>query len=359
MPLRLLLTGNPGTEDVIAAEALEEVPGSRILSERKGFGRVIVETSCDEIDLVAEALSRMRSIHHGILLLAEGRVSKGREGLGEIKEIVEGSDVHRYLSPLLSFAVRAERSGEGHEYTSVDVAREVGDSVVKVVLERTGRRPPVRLNSPSVVIHAEVIEEEFRFGIVLTGERSRHRRGYRIYDHPAALKPTLAYSMIRISGAKDGDTILDPMCGGGTIAIEAALTFPISRIICMDKSPAHIRGARMNALAARVGNRIEFLVGDARKVHELLGEGSVDVVISNPPYGIRLGDPTNVRRLYREFLPSLSRALRPGGRATIITTESDYIIRLLRTEVFRLRLTHIRKVRHGDLWASIIVLERS
>jgi hypothetical protein len=53
MPLRLLLTGNPGTEDVIAAEALEEVPGSRILSERKGFGRVIVETSCDEIDLVA------------------------------------------------------------------------------------------------------------------------------------------------------------------------------------------------------------------------------------------------------------------------------------------------------------------
>jgi tRNA (guanine6-N2)-methyltransferase len=239
------------------------------------------------------------------------------------------------------------------------VAKVVGEAVIEAFSEKYGLRPPVRLNSPSIIIYAEVIEDEFRLGILLTGERSRHRRGYRVYDHPAALKPSLAYSMIRISGARDGETIVDPMCGGGTIAIEAALTFPGSRIVCIDKNPAHIRGAKMNALAARVFNRIEFVVGDARRLPEILGEESIDVIISNPPYGIRLGDPTSVRRLYRSFLPAISRSLRGGGRATLITTESDYIINLLRKEVFRLKLSHIRKVRHGDLWASILVLEKS
>ncbi len=360
MPWRILLTGNPGTEDVISTEALERLTGSKVLLEKKGFGRVIIESNIEDINFISDALYNMRSIHHGILLLSQEKISKDLDALEVIKKVVEKSGIEKFLTPFYSFAVRAERSGEGHEYTSLDIARVVGDGVINSVMKSYGRRPPVRLNSPSIIVYAEVIEDEFRFGILLTGDRSRHRRGYRIYDHPAALKPTLAYSMIRISRAKDGDVILDPMCGGGTIVIEAALTFINSKIICVDKNPAHIKGAKMNAIAARVQNRINFLVEDARRLPEVLGEASVDVVISNPPYGIRLGDPSSVRKLYKDFLPALSRILRDGGRATIITTESNYILNLIRRgEVFRLRPVHIRKVRHGDLWASIMVLEKT
>jgi len=359
VPWKLLLTGNPGTEDVISTEALEKLTNSKVLIEKKGFGRVIIESNIDDINFISNALYSMRSIHHGILLLSEEKISKGPEALEIIKNIVERSGIEKFLTPLYGFAVRSERSGEGHAYTSLDISRVVGDGVISSTIKTYGQRPPVQLNSPSVIVYAEVIEDEFRFGILLTGDRSRHRRGYRIYDHPAALKPTLAYSMIRISGAKDGDVILDPMCGGGTIAIEAALTFPSSKIICTDKNPIHIKGAKMNAIAARVQNRIDFLVEDARRLPEVLGEASVDVVISNPPYGIRLGDPSSVRKLYRDFLPTLSRILKDGGRATIITTESNYILNLIRRgEVFRLKPAHMRKVRHGDLWVSIMVLEK-
>lgn len=359
MPWRLLLTGNPGTEDIITSEVLEYIRNAKVIMEKKGFGRVIVETDINDIDLISDVLLNMRSIHHGILLLAEKKVEKEKDALERIKDTIKMSTIKMFLTPFYAFAVRAERSGEGHEYTSLDVARIVGEAVIDTISKSYGQRPPVRLNSPSIVAYAEVIEDWFRFGILLTGDKSRHRRGYRIYDHPAALKPTLAYSMIRISETKDGDIVLDPMCGGGTIAIEAAMTFPSSEIICMDKNPLHIKGAKMNAIAARVQNRIKFLTGDARELPEILGKESVDSAISNPPYGIRLGDPSGVRRLYRSFLPALSRTLRNKGRATIITTESNYILELIRKgEVLRLKPVHMRKVRHGDLWASIIVLEK-
>jgi len=355
--VRLLLTGNPGTEDIISAEAQEEIPGSRIVWERNGRGRVLVEAS-GELDEIAEGLYSMKTIHSAVLVLAQAKLSMTEEDLQRIKGVVGETRIETYIPKLATFAVRSNRAGEGHPYTSMDIARIVGEAVIETAKSRLGKAPAVRLNSPSIVVYAEAIDDEFLFGILLTGERSRHRRRYRIYDHPAALKPTLAYAMLRISGARDGNTILDPMCGGGTIAIEAAMAFPGSSVICMDINKSHIRGAVLNARAARVEDRIRFLHGDARLMHEIVGASSVDVIVSNPPYGIRLGDRGSVRRLYRGFIPSISKTLKPGGRATLITTESDFILGLIRSTGLPLRLAHIRKVRHGDLWASIIVLEK-
>lgn len=352
---KVLLTGNPGTEDVIADEALEELGDARVLEVRRARGRVLVEAHAP-LTLLSERLLSMRSIHSAVLILAEARAGVSLEGLREAVKSIESSLLPDFIPAGATFAVRAERVGEGHEYTSMDIARLAGDAVVRACESRRGFRPEVRLNSPSVVVYASVVEDEFYAGILLTGERSRHRRRYRIYDHPAALKPTLAYVMLRLAGARDGDHVVDPMCGGGTVALEAAYLFESSPITCMDKNPRHVLGARMNAAAARVEGRIRFIVGDARRMHEVIGEASADVVVTNPPYGIRLGDPEAVRKLYRAFVPSLRLALSPGGRAAVITTESGYMIEQARR--VGLRVAHVRKVRHGDLWASIIVLER-
>ncbi len=354
--MRVLLTGNPGTEDVVLEEALEEIPGARRAWVREGYGRVAVDVEGLDAWRLEAALLRMRSIHSATLLIVEERVGYGRDALERMREAVEASGLALHIPRWATFAVRAERAGEGHEYTSMDVARVVGDAVISSAERLAGWRPRVRLNSPSVVVSASVVEEDFYAGILLTGERSRHRRRYRVYDHPAALKPTLAYVMLRLAGARDGDFIVDPMCGGGTVAVEAAYLFESSRIMCLDKNPAHIRGARLNAMAARVEGRIDFVVGDATRLPEYTGPGSVDVVVSNPPYGIRMGDPESVRRLYRRFAPALAAALAPGGRAAIITTESALLARLARDH--GLRLEHARKVRHGDLWASILVLAK-
>jgi tRNA (guanine6-N2)-methyltransferase len=349
--VELLLTGNPGTEDIIALEAKEELYATRIVELREGHGRVIVSAPWQFLERVYS----MRSIHSAALIVKRlSGIDPGPRGLEEIAKAVTESPIHKMIPADSHFAVNAVRAGE-HSYTSIDIARVVGEAILRNA-ESEGVRLHVRLNSPQTIVEAHLIEDTFILGLSLSGGRSLHRRGVRVYDHPAALKPTLAYSMLRLAGARDGDTIVDPMCGGGTVAIEAAWTFISSRIYCIDINRRHIEGARLNAGAARVAGRIRFIVGDARRMHEILGKGSVDVVVSNPPYGIRMGSPATVRGLYREFIPSLKQSLRRGGRAALITTEGSYLARLaLRSG---LKVTHRRRVRHGDLWATILVLAR-
>ncbi len=351
---KYLATCNPGFEDITSQEIREEVPNSSILETRTHRGRILFEAPLDELTI--SRIGSLRSIHSAYLLLANTPLGKREGDLEKIYDIVSTTHIGNYIPLDASFAVRATRIGEGHEYTSMDLARITGDAVGKVFKEIYGHEPFVRLNAPSITIYAEIDDEIFRLGIQLFGEKSFHRRGYRIYDHPAALKSSLAYSMLRLVGAKDGSTILDPMCGGGTVAIEASLLFETANIICVDKSRKHIEGAILNSLIARVSSRIKFYVHDARFLDEILEPNSVDYVVSNPPYGIRMGDPGQVRALYREFLPSLYKVMSSNGKASIITADSYYFEKYAREAGFT--ITHRRKVRHGDLWATVLILEK-
>jgi len=351
--MKYVATCNPGLEDVAAQELQEELEAS-VIEIREGRGRVIFSASARETLLAR--VYQLRSVHGVAMLLGEATVRLDEKGLDDVYDAAYRSGVHRLIPLGASFAVRATRIGEGHAYTSLDIARRTGDAVADAYRSEHGEYPLVRLNSPSIVVYAEVDGDRYRVGVLLAGEVSLHRRGYRVYDHPAALKSTIAYSMLRLAGARDGSVILDPMCGGGTVAIEAATLFEEARIVCVDKSRRHIRGAAMNALAARVADRIRFIVHDATRLEEVLDEGSVDYVVSNPPYGIKLGDPWGVRRLYDRFLPSLYRVMRPGGRAAIITADPAHFERSALRAGFR--VAHARKVRHGDLWTTVFVLAR-
>ena len=353
--MKFLATCNPGTEDIVAEEIEWEVEGARILDVREGYGRVIFE-SMGRPWLVLDQVYQLRSVHSIVRLVGEYKVRMDRMGLEDVRKAAETSGVHRFMPLGATFAVRGERIGEGHEYTSVEVAAAVGEGVQRASDEEFGWKPMVRLSSPSIVVYAEVEWDKLRIGVLLTGERSRHRRRYRVYDHPAALKATLAYAMLRMAGARDGETILDPMCGGGTVAIEAALLFENSRVYCIDINKRHVEGARLNVESARVASRVTVIHGDARKLSSIIGEESIDVAVSNPPYGIRLGDPVDVRVLYREFMPELYRALKGGGRASIITAEPGYLEEAARSAGFRVEAR--RRVRHGDLWTVVFVLSK-
>lgn len=353
--MRLLITCNPGLEDIASMECMEEIPGCRVLEERQGRGRVIAEAALDSMEDAYIHGSRMRSIHSLIALAVEEHVGKAGDALDRIYRASLDSGLHKLVPDGATFAVEAERIGEGHEYTSMDVARTVGQAVVDGA-SAAGRRVHVRLNSPQYTVYAEVDDSVFRAGLLLSGERSMHRRRYKVYDHPAALKPTLAYSMLRLAGARDGETVMDPMCGGGTVAIEAGLLLESSRIICLERNRSYLHGAVLNAHAARLAGRIEFIHGDATRLKEYLEPESVDVVVSNPPYGIRMGDPGFVRRLYKRLAPSLYNAMSPGGRAVLITADAGSLARELSKAGFK--ITHRRRVRHGDLWAMIIRAEK-
>jgi len=339
----VILTTNPGIEDIVVWEA-EAKLGAEALEVRSGHGRVLVSVDEKKIHLIEQ----LRSIHRAKLLLARNGICGSRDCLRKAYEVVAASGVEKYVTPYTSFAVRAERVGE-HDFSSLEVARVAGDAVIDAVRRAYGERPPVDLDYPAVVVSVDVIHNEIYVSIELGGEMSWHRRGYRIYDHPAALKPTLAYAMILMSGVVDGDTLMDPMCGGGTVAIEAAMLLEHSRMICMDRSRRHIAGARLNARAARVEDRIRFIVGDATRLSSYVED--VDVVVSNPPYGIRMGSPREVRRVYREFLREAVNVVKKS--IVLITTEHRTVRHAL--EEHGWRITHARKVAHGNLYPYIVV----
>ena len=345
-----LFTVNPGIEDIAANEIRNEIGGN--IKYNNMAGHVIAEL---DNDISYESIYRLRTINRAIKIIWEGVAERSIHYLAKLKNILlkELDSIIEYITPEISFAVRSERIGI-HEYTSMDLSRVLGDVVIDIISKKYSKRPQVNLRAPDVIVYAFLRENKLVIGIQYTGPWSLHRRSYRIYDHPAALKPTLATAMLYLVGTKDKSIIVDPMCGGGTIPIEAALLHEDAYILGLDINPVHIKGSMKNAVAAGVFHRTIFRVWDARKLHELGLD--IDYVVTNPPYGIRYGSPTAIKRLYRKFIFSLEKALAVNGKVAIITTEYAYLHKII--EYSQLKIVHERTVAHGGLYPHIIILEK-
>ncbi|WP_207260869.1 THUMP domain-containing protein [Desulfovibrio sp. Huiquan2017] len=226
--------------------------------------------------------------------------------------------------------------------TTVNDARFAGlrvkDAVADRFTERTGARPDSGPDTHGVCLFLHWRENRATLYLDTTGE-PLPRRGYRKRPHKAPMQETLAAACILASNwpelARRGGHFIAPMCGSGTLAIEAALmamngapgllrdNFAFmrvigfepeawdemlgaaedseipeikGRIIATDHDPEAIEAARDNARLAGVGDFIEFSVCDFTRTEVPEGPG---VVMLNPEYGMRLGDMAELKTVYR------------------------------------------------------------
>ena len=359
-------------------------------SELRELGAYSVEVDVGKVffkggeDLVYVSNFMLRTANRVFILLLRDRF----KDLRDVGRLAEGVEYHHLIPPNASFAVRAERVGL-HDFTSLDVGRVVGEAVIKSYASSTGTRLKVDLRRPDVEIYALVRHDEVILGVNTTGD-SLHRRGYRVYNHPAALKSTLAAALVRLS-SYDGGGFLDPMCGGGTIVVEAAhrlRRYPIfifrrefafrrlsiydpraeeevaevlrsrvrevkDRIYCIDISSKHLRGARLNAESGMVSDTVVFRLGDATLSRTYEGVEGVRHVSTNPPYGIRFHNSRKLLKLYEALLTTLSN-LFAGCRAAIITAAVKQFEEALGRA--GASLVNVLDVMHGGLRARIYVL---
>lgn len=347
--MRIIVRTNPGIED-IACEELRALSNAESIEIRRG--RIIADVNENEITNIIEKASMI----HGVsVLLYRGTIPLGKDAINIVKEVAFNIEWEKYITWGSSFAVRSERVGSGHEYTSVEIASAIGEGIVRRLTEQ-GVSAKVYLKAPCIVVYADVIFNELFLSVSIAGDVSLHRRWYRVEEHMASLKPSLASAMLWIAGARDGMTILDPVCGSGTIAIEAALQLENARIICNDISKRSIRAAIRNALAARVRNKIVFMTLDAGELSKHIPEKSVDRIICNPPYGIRLGSPETARRVLSKIFRLASDVLTVDGKVVMITPDRDYAKKT--AENRGLKLFYERAVKHGDLDAWILGFTR-
>lgn len=240
----------------------------------------------------------------------------------------------------------------------------VKDAIADFFTEKYDSRPNVSVSKPSVKVHLHINKNKARISLDLSGE-SLHRRGYRKGNAQAALKENVAAALLYRSNwplmSKEGGNFIDPMCGSGTLLIEAAFIATNTpsgyyrfyygffgwkkhdvdlwdEVFDKEESKiipfkGDIRGFDMDREA--ISQSIENIkcAGFDKLIHVEKSElSSFEVVDSmthntgliciNPPYGVRLGDVTELKKLYIEF-SEVFYGLLPGWKLSVITGEDE------------------------------------
>lgn len=144
-------------------------------------------------------------------------------------------------------------------------------------------------------------------------------RQHRAVERPGSLPPTIAAAMAFLANPRDDDTVLDPVCGSGTLLAEAYAYAPAARLRGIDQDRQAIAGARRNL--AHI-SELQLAAGDARATG--LADGSVSLFLANLPFGKQFGSPAQNRLLYQDILRELVRLGRPEGwRAVLLTSDVE------------------------------------
>ncbi|TKB26276.1 bifunctional 23S rRNA (guanine(2069)-N(7))-methyltransferase RlmK/23S rRNA (guanine(2445)-N(2))-methyltransferase RlmL [Desulfopila sp. IMCC35006] len=249
-------------------------------------------------------------------------------------------DWQDHLTEETRFAVSCTLAGKSPITHSRYAALKVKDGLVDSIRNRTGKRPSVQTTRPEVQIHLHVDETTASLSLDLSGE-SLHRRGYRGSAVKAPLKETLGAAIVALSGwPADPGPLIDPMCGTGTLLIEAALMFGdsapgLSRsyfgflgwlghdaelwdslvaealeredkgldknwplLLGYDADPVAVSAARKNIEKAGLEEHIQIKQAE---LATLRSPAKAGMLLSNLPYGERLSETEQVSRLYRAF----------------------------------------------------------
>ena len=258
-----------------------------------------------------------------------------------------------YVLPRGTLAVQARLGNSALDH-GLFVAQKVKDAVVDSFRDLSGHRPSVDLGDPDLRIHAHIFRDRCTLLVDTSGD-PLHQRGWRRFSGKASLKENLAAGLVLASGWDGRSPLLDPFCGSGTILVEAASiaagTPPgvLRKRYAFERWPGHhagpfivvrdearaagklpaklilkgadasrevVEGARENLRSAGLAERIEIEVAAARDF--LPRPGWNAFVVTNPPYGERVGSKDELRGVYRSF----GRVLRErcGGFTAAILT---------------------------------------
>lgn len=228
----------------------------------------------------------------------------------------------KFLDSDTTFAINATVHSDAFRHSQY-VALKTKDAIVDKFREREGRRPNVDVKFPDLRIHVHIQKNECTISLDSSGA-SLHHRGYRTETNIAPINEVLAAGMILLSGWDGQSDFLDPMCGSGTIMIEAAMiacNIPANinrkefafekwpdfdadlfekimesslkktkefhhQIIGYDKAPSAFRKAKNNV---RNANLSDYITVEHENFFDTEKQGDKKLhMVFNPPYGERL-----------------------------------------------------------------------
>lgn len=261
-------------------------------------------------------------LHTAIRILKPIHTFKARSA-EEVYDEIQKIEWSNYLDNKKTFSVNSVVYSEEFR-NSRFVTYKVKDAIVDWFREKTGTRPNISVSNPDIRLNIHIAEDDATLSLDSSGE-SLHRRGYRQESVEAPLNEVLAAGMILMTGWKGDTDFIDPMCGSGTIAIEAALIarnispgvfrkeFAFEKWADFDQElfdtiynddskekefTHHIYGydidmkavntARINVKAAGLSKEVTIEQADFK---DFQTPTEKSIMVTNPPYGERISTP--------------------------------------------------------------------
>jgi 23S rRNA (guanine2445-N2)-methyltransferase / 23S rRNA (guanine2069-N7)-methyltransferase len=269
-----------------------------------------------------------------------------------------------HLSSSETFAIDFTSTNSAITHTQYGALKSK-DAIVDQFRSNTGTRPSIDVSRPGVRINIYVLEDQATVSIDLSGT-SLHMRGYRDEATPAPLKENLAAAILyhaewpKISKESADFAFIDPMCGSGTLPIEAALIAmnrapgldrkyfgflkwaqhdakiwkelveeamevevqdekKIPKIVGYDQDPAAVRAANANVERADLQNLIHIERRELESSEKIADKG---VLVMNPPYGERLGDVEELKPFYKTIGDTMKKKYQ-GWNGYVFTGSSE------------------------------------
>ena len=272
---------------------------------------------------------------------------------------VKALDWSQYMTPESTFAIDATVYSESFR-NSRFVTYRVKDAIADYWTEKTNKRPNVSTRVPDLQLNVHVANEQVTLSLDSSGE-SLHKRGYRVANTEAPINEALAAGMLMLAGWKGQSDFYDPMCGSGTLPIEAALIarniapgvfrqsyafekwqdfdaelwsdiynddsaerdFPY-KIYGSDASFYAIQQATKNVKSAGLQKDIELRQIRLEELPTLNTQSiaTSPLVMMNPPYGERLASNKDMEELYSKIGTALKHQF-SGATAWIISSNAE------------------------------------
>jgi len=312
--MKYLVFTTRGLENDVISDLKENIEKINIFSQ--DYRRIIFNYSGNP-----GKLKKLRSVDDILIYLKSFKINRYRKSLNVFSYEIERINLLEYLKPIQR--VRKLRKRIIFSITLSNIGKknyrpdEIKESIAKILSKKYGWK--YEENGPHDINLRVFIENDF----VLFGLRLNyiplHRRDYKTQTLPASLKAPIAYCLLKMANLNQKDVLVDPFCGVGTIAIEAAISG--TEVIAGDIDNESIKIAKSNSRNANV--KIKYNLWDAKNTN--LPDDSVDKIVTNLPFDIKISIKENKRVFFHQLFTEFTRILKSKGKIVCLTMHQDII----------------------------------
>ncbi|RJQ58923.1 MAG: class I SAM-dependent RNA methyltransferase [Desulfobacteraceae bacterium] len=282
-----------------------------------------------------------------------------------------------------TFAVSGHVSGSAVSHSKYASLR-LKDAVADYFVEKTGTRPDVSVDNPDILLNLNIRKDRAEISLDASGG-ALHKRGYREETVSAPMQETVAAAIIRFTEWDGSVPLYDPLCGSGTLLSEALMRYsnipagvfrkkfgfealpdfdgaiwkrvrseaeqrirelPKGLLAGSDISGKAVSAARTNLMGLHFGGNVQIEKTDFRNLPAMEG----CILVTNPPYGIRMGKGVDLEKFYKDFGDFLKQKCK-GSTAYIFFGEREHIRKI------GLKASWKKPIRTGGLDGRLVKYE--